>query len=501
MPPEERKNSLLADIKDYPAVAGYCLALTTGILLYGYDLVIVSNVSSMPVFQQDFGRKLNGALIIPSLWLGLWNVANPIGGIFGAVIGGYIQDCFGRRPALALASVISAVGVAVAFVSNQPGDIDHRRAVFFIAKFVQGLAVNMLMCTTQTYMSEVLPPTLRGPILAFFPLFTLLGQLIGSIVVYTSLDESTSTGYKKCFISQWPFSALPLFVSAILPESPTWLLRKNKLDKALASHRRLHTRDPNPNTSLETLRASIAHEDADAHNHPATYADCFRSTNRRRTIIVLFANLVPQLFGMTLLAKSSYFMQVVGMAANASLMILEVGIAVGVVANILSMWTLSRFDRVPLMLAGLIASAILWTGMGIAGCFTGPVTIWWTATSLILIITTTGATVWPTSYAISAETSALRLRAKTQGLGWLVNGLASGVFGLVLPYIFNPDEGALRARTGFVFTGFCLLGVAGTWGLVPEMKDRGVGEIDWLFEMGVGARGFRDFHPGEGRGV
>lgn len=46
-----KKTSLIADLKQSPKVAAYCLALTTGILLYGYDLVIVGNVSSMPNFQ------------------------------------------------------------------------------------------------------------------------------------------------------------------------------------------------------------------------------------------------------------------------------------------------------------------------------------------------------------------------------------------------------------------------------------------------------------------
>lgn len=45
------KASLLASVKQSPKISAYCLALTSGILLYGYDLVIVGNVSSMPEFQ------------------------------------------------------------------------------------------------------------------------------------------------------------------------------------------------------------------------------------------------------------------------------------------------------------------------------------------------------------------------------------------------------------------------------------------------------------------
>lgn len=38
-------------LKKWPKVVGYNLALSSAILLYGYDLVIVANVSSMPAFQ------------------------------------------------------------------------------------------------------------------------------------------------------------------------------------------------------------------------------------------------------------------------------------------------------------------------------------------------------------------------------------------------------------------------------------------------------------------
>ena len=287
-----------------------------------------------------------------------------------------MQDRLGRRSCLAAASIISAIGVAVAYVSNLPVGIDGRRAVFFVAKLSQGYAINMLMCTVQTYMSEVLTPTLRGPILAFFPLFTLLGQLIGSIVVFTSLKEKGSGGYLKCFISQWPFSALPLLVSIILPESPTWLIRKNRIDAARKSQRRLDSPRVDSEAAIEKLCSSIRHEDEQAQNHAASYLECFRGNNLRRTMIVLFANVISQLFGLTLMSKSSYFLQIVGMGATNSLLFLEVGIALGLVANIISMWTLSRFNRVPLIMIGLGITTLLWTGMGILGCFQGVVTIW-----------------------------------------------------------------------------------------------------------------------------
>lgn len=42
---------LWQSIKKFHRIVGYCLALSSAILLYGYDLVIVGTVAAMPQFQ------------------------------------------------------------------------------------------------------------------------------------------------------------------------------------------------------------------------------------------------------------------------------------------------------------------------------------------------------------------------------------------------------------------------------------------------------------------
>lgn len=112
---------------------------------------------------------------------------------------------------------------------------------------------------------------------------------------------------------------------------------------------------------------------------------------------------------------------------------------------------------------------------------------------MMITIVVCGMSVWPASFAVAAETSALQLRAKTQGVGWMISAFTSAVAGLVLPYIFNPDEGNLRGKVGFVYVGACLAGAVISWFLVPEMKGRSIGEIDRMFELNLPARKFRSY--------
>lgn len=109
---------------------------------------------------------------------------------------------------------------------------------------------------------------------------------------------------------------------------------------------------------------------------------------------------------------------------------------------------------------------------------------------MMVIIVVCGLGCWPASYAVVGEASALSLRAKAQGVGVLVHNLFNIIFNLILPYMYNPDSGNLRAKTGFVYAGFCLVALVGSWAVIPEMKGRSVDELDRMFELGVRAREF-----------
>lgn len=109
---------------------------------------------------------------------------------------------------------------------------------------------------------------------------------------------------------------------------------------------------------------------------------------------------------------------------------------------------------------------------------------------MMLTIVTAGVGVWPVSFAIGAETSALQLRAKTQGIGWTATAFSTAVSGIALPYVFNPDAGNLRGKVGFTYAVSCSVAVVLSWYFLPEMKGRRVDEIDRMFELGLGAREF-----------
>jgi hypothetical protein len=166
-------------------------------------------------------------------------------------------------------------------------------------------------------------------------------------------------------------------VAAFLPESPSWLMRRNRNDEALRSQQRLGIAEPDTRPIGEEIGVlNDAGEQAQSSN-AASYMDCFKGTHRRRTFIIAFASSLPQLFGLTLLSNASYFLQMVGMDANSSTLFLILGIGLGFLSNIISVWALSAYGRRFLSLMTLGIATILWLAMGVAGCFSGVVIIWY----------------------------------------------------------------------------------------------------------------------------
>ncbi|GKT67016.1 maltose permease [Colletotrichum tofieldiae] len=485
---EEENLPLGQAIRQYPKVVAYCLSLTVVIIGWGYALVIVGAIVAVEPFQKDYGEVYEGKLIIPSLWVSLWSASIPLGMAIGSVFAGWYQDRVGRKWSLRTGAIICAVGVAGIFFSYLPTNMNAMRAMFFVGKTIQGLSIGILKVTAMTYISETAPTALRGSAMGLVPTGNLIGQLLGSIVVYVVNDVPTKAGYLASFGSQWILAVIPFILSLIIPESPAYLEERGESEMAVEASRKLYAPRVDALKVLERVRASIAEEKEMTAG--ANYFTCFEGTNRRRTMIVVMANLFPALFGLDLISKSSYFLQTIGMKSSISLMILIGGIVAGTFANGLGLWILSRVGRRKVTLISLSISTVLWVAVGISGIWKGPAVAYFTAGGCILIIVVCGMSVWPASYAIMGETSSLRLRAKTQGIGGVAQQGSSVVMSIVLPYAYNPDAGHLGAKTGFIYVGLCALGVALCWFFLPEMKGRNVMEIDHMFNLRLPARKF-----------
>jgi MFS family permease len=120
--------------------------------------------------------------------------------MIGAAAGAWIQDKTGRRWSLGIGGAISIAAIALCCISDLTA---NKQATFFGGKFVEGVAVGVIICSTQTYLSEVVPARLRGPVFALFPAFQLVGQLVAAVVVLSQLNADGKTSYRIALASEW----------------------------------------------------------------------------------------------------------------------------------------------------------------------------------------------------------------------------------------------------------------------------------------------------------
>jgi len=153
-------------------------------------------------------------------------------------------------------------------------------------------------------------------------------------------------------------------------------------------------------------------------------------------------------------------------------------------------WILtSYFGRRPIYLWGSAVNTLLLFCLGVAGSVGRSTAANLAQASLGLIVSvlfTLGPA--PASWVIIGETSAIRLRPLTTGIGRASYYIVEIPCIFLASYMLNPTGGNLGGKCGYVWgaTGFICLVVA-YFGL-PEMKGRSYREIDILFKRKVPAR-------------
>ena len=97
------------------------------------------------------------------------------------------------------------------------------------------------------------------------------------------------------------------------------------------------------------------------------------------------------------------------------------------------------------------------------------------------------------AYAIIAETATSRLRAKSIAISGTIQAAFFTMWQFVLPFIFNPNEANLGAKTSFIFGGLSVLCWIYLYFYQPETARRSFEEIDEMFLKHIPARKFKGF--------
>jgi len=162
------------------------------------------------------------------------------------------------------------------------------------------------------------------------------------------------------------------------------------------------------------------------------------------------------------------------------------------IANICS-WPLSGwFGRRAIYLTGTAINVTLLFLLGIcASIEQNKATNYAQACLGVVISFVFAGAMGPISYSIIAETSSIRLRALSTGVGRAAYYVAEIPMIYLASRMLNPTGWNMAGKCGYVWGGTaCVCFVSAYFGL-PEFKDRSYRELDILFSRKISARKFK----------
>ncbi|KAL2067834.1 hypothetical protein VTL71DRAFT_15932 [Oculimacula yallundae] len=475
-------------LKKYKTAVFWAMFLSTSLIMEGYDLVIINSFYGQPQFARRFGDQdpVTGKYAISASWQsGLSNSA-VVGQLFGLMINAYAQDRFGCRPTMIffMAWLCGTIFIPV-FAPSLP--------VLALGEALCGIAWGVFQTLSTTYACEVVPTVLRSYVTAWVCMCWGAGILLSSGVVRAVANIEGDTAWKIPFACQWAWP-IPIMIGAYAaPESPWNAVRRNKLDTARRSLSRLTENGPNKEHEVEATLAYIMYTTnlEKAETADASFADCFRGTNLRRTEINCVVWAAQILCGNAILGYSVVFLEAAGFTPVQAFD-LNIGLSsCYIVGGIICWFLFPHVGRATIYMSGLAIMFCILVVIGALGFVAG--TQAQLAIGILLVVSTLAnmITIGPACYPIVAETPSGRLRYKTVTIGRFVYNLTGIFSNSVTPRMLSATAWNWGAKSALFYAGTNLLCNIWCWFRLPETKDRTFGEIDVLFDNKVPARKFK----------
>jgi MFS transporter, putative metabolite transport protein len=165
-------------------------------------------------------------LHLDAAWIGLIGAASLAGLFLGSFLVGPIADRFGRRSVFAYDMLIFAILSGAQYFVNTPTEL-------LIARVLLGLVLGADYAVAKSLVIEYLPRKSRGRLVSFLAVAWGLGYVAAYFVGYLMKGWAPDAWRLMLAVSGIPALLIfPLRMS--IPESPLWLMKKNRAREALA---------------------------------------------------------------------------------------------------------------------------------------------------------------------------------------------------------------------------------------------------------------------------
>jgi sugar porter (SP) family MFS transporter len=442
------------------------LVAALGGLLFGYDWVVIGGAK--PFYEKFFG------LTEPAQQG--WAVSCAlVGCLLGTVLSGSLSDRYGRKRLLVMAALLfgtTSLGTAMASSFN----------VFVTWRILGGVAIGLASNLSPMYIAEVAPSGARGRLVSLNQLTIVVGILLAQIVNWliarpvspeaTAFEILNSWNGQTGWRCMFGATAVPSFLFLIgmlfVPESPRWLAREGKRERAQAILARIGGA-AYASEALEAIESTLQRD-----QKPVS----FRKLVDFRVVKILLLGIALAVYqqwsGINVIFNyAEEIFSAAGYKVSDILLNIVVTGVVNLLFTLVAIATVDRIGRRTLMLIGSAGLAIIYVLLG--ACYQTRSHGLHVLILVVMAIACFAMSLGPVVWVVIAEIFPNRIRGAAMSIA--VSSLWIACF--VLTYTFPLLNRALGPAGSFwIYAGICAVGFVFVLFRLPETKGKTLEQIE-----------------------
>jgi sugar porter (SP) family MFS transporter len=309
-----------------------------GGLLFGLNMAGISGAVDM--IKKGFSLNDSGLGTVAALL--------TIGCLIGALFTGYFTEKYGRKKVMistAVLYIVSALGCALAGSAS----------MLILFRVLSGLAVGATSVVGPMYISEISPAQNRGKLVSLNQFAITFGILIAYILDYFLIGLGENSWRYMLAVPAVFGIAYLIFLITTLPESPRWLLSKNRKNETIAVMEKIGGSQL-INNELPEMEKSLSIE---SKKEKVGLSEIFKGKNGKIVLIGTLIAAFQQITGINaVIMFAPNIFQAAGSAKVDSMMMsMTVGL-VNFLMTIIALWLVDKKGRKTLLLWGAVGMTI-----------------------------------------------------------------------------------------------------------------------------------------------
>jgi len=396
-----------------------------------------------------------------------------VGCIIGAALSGFIAKSIGRKKGLILTAVLLSVS---AFGAWQPEKLNIFGTLdvfsFMIYRILGGAGIGLASILSPMYIAEIAPAEIRGKLVSWNQFAIISGMVIIYFINYLIARAGNeqwlvTDGWRWMFFSGVIPSLLFLVLLFFIPETPRYLMMKNRKKEALELIVKISGEEKAAEIQKE-IESTLREKHAP-----------WLSFGYKVIILGLMLSVFQQFVGINVVMYyAANIFRNMGLSTDASLLqTIIVGI-INMLFTIIAIFSVDRFGRKPLLIAGAIIMSLSMFSLGTNFYLKGTGTI--SLIFMLLYIAGFAMSWGPVAWVILAEIYPNSIRGAVSipvaGL-WISNLIVSWTFPMMNDNVWLTEKFS-HGFSYWIYGLMCILAMIFVWKFIPETKGKSLEEIE-----------------------